>query len=210
VTRIYPLLYRLGFTPWEYAGSHPPAARHITRLIEREEQQRQPPFGRALDLGCGRGHWAIVLAQRGWEVTGVDLVSRAVRAARANAAKVGVPVSIIQGDITALRAAGLEPEFQFIWDFGTIHGLSQAQRRVAGREVSALASADASILILAWTPAHRGPLPRGASQQDLEDAFAGWNVDDVQPFDATGLPRPLRNVGPCMYRLRRNSASPQS
>lgn len=206
----YSILYRLGFTPWESAAQHPAAADHVLKLFDREQSERTPPFGRALDLGCGRGDWAIVLAQRGWEVTGVDLVTRAVRDARAKVAAAGANVTIVQGDITAMRAAGVEGPFHFIWDFGTLHGLSPTQRRAVGREVSALASADATLLILAWTPGSRGPLPRGASRQDLEDAFAGWTITDVQPFDATGLPKPLRNVQPQMHRFRRTPASPDS
>ena len=76
----YTAAYWLGFTPWEHASTHPPARRHITALFEREESGRQPPYGRALDLGCGRGYWSVTLAQRGWNVTGVDLAGNAVRA----------------------------------------------------------------------------------------------------------------------------------
>jgi SAM-dependent methyltransferase len=200
---IYPWLYRLGITPWEEASSYPPAADHINALFDREQEGRTPPFGRALDLGCGRGSWSVELARRGWTVTGVDLVSRAVRAARARAREAGFDVDFVRADITRLRAAGVEPAFRLFWDFGTIHGLTQAQRRTVGREVSALAADDATILMMAWSPGRRGPLPRGAGRADLEDAFAGWAITDADPFDATGLPPRLRKVNPHIYRFRR-------
>jgi SAM-dependent methyltransferase len=199
----YTVAYWLGFAPWEYAATHPPAVRHITALFEREERGRQPPYGRALDLGCGRGHWSITLAQRGWYVTGVDLARKAVRAARARASGLGLKVQIVRGDVTALRDAGVGSGFRLVWDFGTVHGLTQAQRQAVGRGVSALATDDATILMLAWAPGRRGPLPRGASRQEVQEAFAGWQVTDEEPFDATGLPRPLRNVNPRICRLRR-------
>jgi SAM-dependent methyltransferase len=41
-----------------------------------------PPHGRALDLGTGSGIWGIELARRGWEVTGVNHVEKALRRAR--------------------------------------------------------------------------------------------------------------------------------
>lgn len=199
----YTMAYWLGFTPWEHAATHPPAARHIAALFEREERGRQPPYGRALDLGCGSGHWSVALAQRGWHVTGVDLVPKAVHAARERAREAGVDVQIVQGDVAALREAGVGSDFRLVWDFGTVHGLSQAQRQAVGREVSGLATDDATILMIAWAPGRRGPLPRGASRREVEEAFAGWKVTDEEPFDATGLPGPLRNVDPRVYRLRR-------
>lgn len=199
----YRLAYRLGFTPWENAASHPPAARHITTLFEREEEGRQRPFGRALDLGCGTGIWSVALARRGWQVTGVELVAKAARAARKRASDAGVDVRIVEGDVTALGESGIGSGFRLVWDFGTSHGLTQAQRRAVARGLDALTADDATFLMVAWAPGRRGPLPRGASRSELEEAFGGWSVIAEEPFDASGLPAPLRNVDPRVYRLRR-------
>lgn len=199
----YTVAYRLGLTPWERAASHPPAARHIEALFEREEQVRQPPFGRALDLGCGTGHWSAVLARRGWQVTGVELVPKAARAARDRVRAHGDAVEIVLGDVTSLREAGVGSGYQLVWDFGTIHGLTDAQWEAVGREVSAVAAEDATILMLVWKPGRRGPLPRGMGRSDIEGAFPGWRITDEEPFDATGLPAPLRSVDPRVFRLRR-------
>ena len=199
----YRLAYRLGFTPWEHAVTHPPAVRHIMRLFEREERGGKPPYGRALDLGCGAGHWTVTLAQRGWQVTGVELVPRAARAARLRAGKAGVDAEIVEGDVTALRDAGVGDGFRLIWDFGTVHGLSASQRDSVAREIDAIATDDATVLLLAWAPGRRGPLPRGMSRHEIERSFGGWRVTDEEPFDATGLPGVLRHVDPRVYRLRR-------
>jgi SAM-dependent methyltransferase len=199
----YSLAYRLGFTPWEHAATHPPAARHVAALFDREERGRQPPYGRALDLGCGSGYWSVVLARRGWEVTGVDLVPKALRTARERARDAGVEVQFVHADVTALRQAGIGSGYRLVYDFGAIHGLTPAQLRAVGREVTALTTPDATLLILAWAPGRRGPLPRGVSREEVEEVFAGWKITEQEPFDATGLPGPLRNVDPRIYRLRR-------
>lgn len=47
------------------------------------------PAGRALDAGCGEGADAIWLAERGWQVTAVDIAATAVERARAHAARAG-------------------------------------------------------------------------------------------------------------------------
>ncbi len=44
------------------------------------------PPGRALDLACGEGRNSIWLAQRGWQVTGIDFSHEAIRKARTLAA----------------------------------------------------------------------------------------------------------------------------
>jgi hypothetical protein len=48
--------------------------------------------GRILDVGCGEGADAIWLAERGWEVTAVDISTLAIERARAAGADVGVTV----------------------------------------------------------------------------------------------------------------------
>lgn len=199
----YTLAYRLGFRPWEHAATHPPAVRHIDALFTREEGGREPPHGRALDLGCGTAHWSLVLDRRGWEVTGIELDARAVQLARERVRAAGASVRIVNGDVTALQASGVGSGFRLVWDFGTVHGLNAQQRRDVAREISAVAADDATVLLLAWAPGRRGPLPRGMSRGDITEAFDGWRIDDEEPFDATGLPGPLRSVDPRVYRLVR-------
>ena len=133
----------------------------------------------------------------------MDLVPRAIRKARRRAGKADAKASFVLGDVTALQAAGVGSGFRFVWDFGTLHGLTQAQREAVGREVSAVTVPGATMLMLAWAPGHRGPLPCGASRADIGAAFSGWEVIGEESFDASGLPPFLRNVDPRCYRLLR-------
>jgi SAM-dependent methyltransferase len=52
--------------------------------------------GTALDVGMGQGRNAVFLAQQGWDVTGFDISSEALRAARANAEHAGVPLRTVK------------------------------------------------------------------------------------------------------------------
>jgi SAM-dependent methyltransferase len=196
----YQAAYRLGITPWEDAS-----ATHghlIASLLEREESGRQPPFGPLLDLGCGSGYWAVWLARRGWNVVGIDNVPKAVRRARKRAQAAGVDIRFIGGDVTALSVAGVGSGFQFLLDLGCFHGLNDGQRAAMGREVSMVAAPGATLLELTWKPARRGPLPRGASPLDLENAFRGWQIVANDPLDPAALPPFLRQADPRCYRLR--------
>ena len=55
--------------------------------------------GRALDLACGEGRNAVWLAERGWEVTGVDFSDVALAKAAELAASRGVEVDWVVADV---------------------------------------------------------------------------------------------------------------
>lgn len=61
--------------------------------------------GRALDLAAGEGRNAVWLAERGWTVTAVDFSAAGLEKGRAMAARRGVTVEFVEGDVTSWRAA---------------------------------------------------------------------------------------------------------
>jgi SAM-dependent methyltransferase len=200
----YRLLYRVGLTPWEKMAQLP-AAQQVSRLFDREEARRQPPFGRALDLGCGSGIWTVELAARGWQVTGVDFVPKALRRARERAENAGVELRLVEADVTALSAAGVGSDYELLIDFGCFHDeLTDAQRNDEGRGATAAAATGATLLLMCFAPGRRGPFPRGASRKQIQDAFEAWTILDEEPIDVTGAPRYVRRADPRFYRLRRN------
>jgi cyclopropane fatty-acyl-phospholipid synthase-like methyltransferase len=200
----YRFAYAVGFHPWEDAESDPPFAEKISEMFDREERGRVPPYGTALDLGTGSGIWAVQLARRGWQVTGVDIVETALRRAHDRVKDAGVDVQLVRGDVTELRQAGIGSGFQLVLDTGTFHGLNSAQRDAMGREVSAVASSDATVLLLVW-PKRRRPLIRGASRSEVEAAFPGWKVTDVEAshFHPPKILELLLKPDEHWYRLRR-------
>jgi SAM-dependent methyltransferase len=200
----YRLAYAVGFHPWEDAAGHPPFTERISELFDREESGREPPYGPALDLGTGSGIWGIELAKRGWQVTGVDNVDKALGRARERVRSAGVDMRLVHGDVTALREAGVGSDFQLVLDTGTFHGLAGAQREAMGREVSAVAAPDATFLMIAW-PRCRRPLIRGVSRSEIEEAFPGWTVTEMGPSNFQA-PKPIELLlrpDEHWYRLRR-------
>jgi SAM-dependent methyltransferase len=202
----YKALYGIGFTPWEEIAELPAFTERFAALCDREEAGREPPYGPLLDLGCGSGIWAVRLARRGWDVTGVDIVRKALRRARRRADEAGVELRLVEGDVTRLGDAGVGSGFPLLIDFGLFHDeLSDRQRAAMGREVSAVAAPGAELLMVAWAPRRRGPMPRGASRADIEAAYRGWSVVEEERFDVTAAPfyRFFPKADPRLYRLRR-------
>lgn len=61
------------------------------------------PGARILDCGCGEGHHSFELARRGYGVTGVDISSQFIEAARARATTEDLAVNFEQGDMRLLN-----------------------------------------------------------------------------------------------------------
>jgi len=175
----YKLAYSIGFHPWEDAERHNPFVEKITKIFEREENGKKAPYGKALDIGCGSGVWGINLAKRGWDVTGVDIVEKALQRAQERIKKENVNVRLVKDDVTELHKIG--NGFDLLLDTGTFHGLTHAQRKAMGRAVNKIAGEKATILLLVWDPRWRGPLPGGASKEEIESCFPDWNITHVEP-----------------------------
>lgn len=204
MSAFYKLAYMLGFKPWEEGLAQPAIAAQIQAMFDREESGREPPYGRALDLGCGTGIHAVELARRGWEVTGIDCERKAIDIARERARVVGVAPTFLLGDVAALEREDIGRDFELVVDFGTVHGLPPAQSAAAGRSVNAVTSSGSVALVLAFAPRRRGPLPRGMSRSELEATYAGWRITD-EVAQGGKLPWFLKKLGadPRWYRLVR-------
>jgi SAM-dependent methyltransferase len=188
----YRLFYRLGFHPWEDLAEHPPFAEKLAELFAREEAGREPPYGPALDLGCGSAVWGVALAERGWQVTGIDLVERSLERGHERVRDAAVEMRLVHGDVTDLRGTNVGGGFRLVLDTGTFHGLNADQRAAMGREVRAIAADDATVLLDVFAPRRRGPLPHGASRSDVEAAFPDWEITDIEVADTD--PEPIAKV----------------
>ena len=109
----YDLVYRRFTMPWE---GEPPGK----GLVDLVESSRIKPC-RAIDLGCGTGRHSIFLAQRGFEVTGVDFSKAAIEKARIRAEAAEVKVDLVVDDLTDLRQ--VEGTFDFLVDYGSMEEL---------------------------------------------------------------------------------------
>ncbi len=86
-----------------YSGRELVWTSEANRFLVREAEGLAP--GRAIDLACGEGRNAVWLAERGWQVTGVDFSAVGLDKARALAAARGVEAEWIVADLLDYQPA---------------------------------------------------------------------------------------------------------
>jgi SAM-dependent methyltransferase len=124
------------------AGQLLPAAR---RVVERAA----PVTGeRVVDVGCGTGNAALLAAETGARVTGVDPAARLLQVARADAEARGLDVEFAQGDAASLPLGHGEADL-VISVFGVIFA-PDPQEAVA--EMARVLKPHGRIVISAWIP----------------------------------------------------------
>ena len=180
---LFRTFYQLGFTPWD---GHP-IATSLCSLVEGSDDEPALTPGRALDVGCGTGDTSIYLAQHGWQVTGVDFVSKALEKARAKADAAAMDIDFRQADATKLSTEGVGTGFGLIVDQGCLHAINGDDRDKYVREVTAVAAPDARLLLVEFTPGGTIGVP-GIDQAEIERRFAGaWTLVSTgdQPYPAS-------------------------
>ena len=80
-----------------YAGSELIWTAEANRFLAAETEGLSP--GRALDVACGEGRNAVWLAQRGWQVTGVDFSPVGLEKAARLAGQRGASVQWLLADL---------------------------------------------------------------------------------------------------------------
>jgi len=81
-----------------------------------------------------------------------------------------VSARFVRGDLAALPLEEIGGGFDLFLDFGAALGMTRAQQGCVSGGVTALALERATLIMLAFEPARRGPLPRGMSRDEVEAA----------------------------------------
>jgi cyclopropane fatty-acyl-phospholipid synthase-like methyltransferase len=95
--------------------------------IEKSLTKLNLTTGNVLDIGTGPGTQAIILAERGFQVTATDLSETAIQKAAATAQEKGLTINWQQDDVLNSKLQG---EFDLIIDRGCFHVLPPESRQV--------------------------------------------------------------------------------
>ena len=141
--------YETDDTPWDSGRVDP----ELRRFIESGEANVPAAGSRAIELGCGTGINSLYLAERGLEVTAVDVAPLALKKAETRAAShsLSSPPKFVVGDVTQLDAVA--GPFDFLFDRGCYHCVRRAGF-LGGylQTVRRITTSGARLLILAGNP----------------------------------------------------------
>jgi methyl halide transferase len=149
--------YVAGETPWD-SGL---VSKELIRVLDAENIA--PCW--SVELGCGTGTNSIYLASRGFDMTGLDCASAALRQAREKAAEAGANVRFLEADLCRLA---LDPEpFDFIFDRGCYHSVRRLD--IAGflKSLRRLSRPGTRYLLLAGNANEEGPGPPRVHEHEI-------------------------------------------
>lgn len=164
--------YQTGQVPW--GDDMPPP--EIVALAETLSP------GRALDLGCGYGRSSIYLAQKGWQVDGVDFISLAIAKAisRAEQMKVSDKVEFHMGRVTDLSF--LNDPFDLAIDVGCMHALEGPDLQRYRDGVHRLLKPGGQFVLFAHLRDDESDVPgRGLYKETIYELFnSQFTLEDVR------------------------------
>jgi ubiquinone/menaquinone biosynthesis C-methylase UbiE len=155
-----------------YKGTPPWDVGHPQPVFEALIKDGEIKPGRALDIGCGRGDNAIMLAMNGSEVTGIDLVEAAISDATAKVIERHVKVNFVVGNVLSMDKLFMEAEFDIVIDSGLFHTMTDEERQVFARQIHRVLKAGGKYFLLCFSDKEpEGYGPRRISKAEIERTF---------------------------------------
>jgi SAM-dependent methyltransferase len=170
-----------------------------TALVELIDSGKVRPC-KTVDLGCGAGNYAIYLAGRGYDVTGVDISPSAIRIAEENAVKKGVSCRFVVADVLGDLQGALKQTFDFAYDWELLHHIFPEQRKQYIENVHGLLNPKGRYLSLCFSEQDSGFGGSGkfrktalgtllyfSSESELKDLFEPrFRIDELRTITIRG------------------------
>ncbi len=183
-----------------------------TDLVELVTSGKVQPC-KTVDLGCGIGNYALYLASRGFEVTGLDISPTAISMAKESAQKRGLTCNFITADLLD-NLNILKEQFAFAYDWELLHHIFPGDRKSYSENVYHLLKPKARYLSVCFSekdPQFGGSgkfreTPIGtilyfSSEQELRDLFTPYFIiDDLKTIEIKGKKTPHLAVYEMMSR----------
>lgn len=154
---------------------------------------------KAIDFGCGTGNYAIYLAGKGFDVTGVDISPAAIKIAAENARRKGIPCRFVAADVLG-ELDEIRETFDFAFDWELLHHIFPENRTKYIRNVYGKLSSKGSYLSVCFSEkdpqfgglgkyrkTRLGTLLYFSSEAELRELFrAYFIVQDIRTIQIAG------------------------
>ncbi len=162
---------------WATSWQDLPWAHDEPTLFLAEICERRRP-GRALDIGCGAGTDSVYLAKKGWDVTSLDFMPKALEFTQKRAAEAGVSVRPVEADITEWAVP--EP-FDLVLDHGLLHNMDPVRHPAYREQVLNAVADDGDFVLLHWHPRYPGqPSGRMGPSRVAREEILRFFAPDLQ------------------------------
>lgn len=173
----YRRLRDAGMPGW--AGrQHDRGLANLKQTLDRLEQDGTFPLPpvRMLELGCGNGMSSYLMAQKGYEVFGIDIAETAVEWAQERFAAAGLVGSFRQGNVCDMPFFG-DDSFDIVFDGSCLHCLIGEDRARCLAEVSRILRTDGVFTVSSMC----GP-PKSEDAKARFDQNTGCLMQDGKPY----------------------------
>lgn len=155
--------YQQGTDRWDLGEAAP----GLVSLLSKEA----PLVGKTLVLGCGRGYDALLFAQAGHEVMGVDFAPSAIADATKLAQQANLAVTFLQEDIFALPER-YSHQFDYVVEHTCFCALPPEKRRdYINLVYSLLKPTTGELLAIFFTHQRSGGPPHGIQPSEIRELF---------------------------------------
>jgi SAM-dependent methyltransferase len=154
-------------------------------LVELVESGTIKPC-KAIDLGCGTGHYAMYLAQNSFDVTGIDISPTAIKIAQEKAEIERVTCRFMVADVLG-NLNEVKDTYDFAYDWSLLHHVHPEKRRTYIENVNKILNIGGRYLSVCFS--EKDPLFGGSgkyretplgtvlyfsSEEELKELFSGY------------------------------------
>lgn len=179
--------YPLEALPWELGKPR----QVLVELVEKGILRR----GKALDICCGAGTNTVYLAEKGFDVTGIDISSKAVEYAREKAEKAGAKIRLLVQSFLHLPFE--DEEFDLVLDIGCFHHVRVEDRATFIEGVHRVLKMGGTYFLVCFSY-RNGPAWNHFTEEQIAQVFSGyfriWDMKHVSSVEGDGVTRHFYSV----------------
>jgi ubiquinone/menaquinone biosynthesis C-methylase UbiE len=162
--------YPLESLGWELGKPRPILVEFVEKGLVKK--------GKALDICCGAGTNTVYLAQKGFEVTGIDISSKAIEYAKKKAQQASVKIDFKVQNFLELPFK--DEEFDFVFDMGCFHHVEVEDRTKFIKGVHRILKNGGSYLLTCFSYKN-GPAWNHFTRKQIIDLFSDYfEIDEIR------------------------------